>query len=45
MVAGDSVMKAARDWDLPRETATEQRELVEFTAELGFDTLVVTLVG
>lgn len=34
-------MKAAWDWDLPRNTPEEQRSLVEFAAELGFDTLVV----
>lgn len=34
-------MKAAWDWHLPRATAAEQRALVAFTYELGFDTLIV----
>jgi hypothetical protein len=34
-------MRAAWDWDLPRETDAEERELVSFAAELGFDTLIV----
>jgi len=34
-------MKAAWDWALPRETDEHERELVEFAADLGFDTLVV----
>lgn len=34
-------MKAAWDWGLPRETETDERAIVEFAAELGFDTLVV----
>ena len=34
-------MKAAWDWHLPRETPAEQRELVEFVADCGFDTLIV----
>lgn len=34
-------MKAAWDWELPRETAEEERALVEFAADLGFDTLIV----
>ena len=34
-------MRAAWDWDLPRETAADQRRLVETAAGLGFDTLVV----
>lgn len=33
-------MRAAWDWDLPRETDVEQRQLVETAAGLGFDTLV-----
>lgn len=34
-------MKAAWDWHLPVETATQQREIVEFASDLGFDTLIV----
>lgn len=34
-------MKAAWDWDLPRESDEEEQSLVEFAAELGFDTLIV----
>lgn len=34
-------MKAAWDWHLPRTTEAEQRALVAFTHELGFDTLIV----
>ncbi len=34
-------MKAAWDWHLPRQTETEQRALVAFSAEMGFDTLIV----
>ena len=34
-------MIAAWDWDLPRETSSQQRDLVEFAADCGFDTLVV----
>lgn len=34
-------MKAAWDWHLPRTTEAEQRALVAFTYELGFDTLIV----
>lgn len=34
-------MKAAWDWHLPRETDAQARAVVEFAAELGFDTLVV----
>ncbi len=34
-------MKAAWDWHLPRETDEQAREMLEFAAELGFDTLVV----
>ena len=34
-------MKAAWDWHLPRETDEQARELIEFAAELGFDTLVI----
>lgn len=34
-------MKAAWDWALPRETPTEERELAEFAADCGFDTLIV----
>ncbi len=34
-------MKAAWDWHLPRETETEQRELVEFVDGCGFDTLII----
>ena len=34
-------MKAAWDWHLPVETETQQREIVEFASDLGFDTLIV----
>jgi len=34
-------VKAAWDWALPRDTETEQRAVVEFADELGFDTLIV----
>jgi hypothetical protein len=34
-------MKAAWDWHLPVETEVQQREIVEFARELGFDTLIV----
>ena len=34
-------MKAAWDWHLPMETEAEQRAVVEFAHELGFDTLIV----
>ncbi len=34
-------MKAAWDWHLPVETAAQQRTIVEFTHDLGFDTLIV----
>jgi len=34
-------MQAAWDWALPRETPAEQRALVAFAADCGFDTLVV----
>ncbi|MDA0749016.1 MAG: hypothetical protein O2954_21055 [bacterium] len=34
-------MKAAWDWHLPTETEAQQREVVEFAAELGFDTLII----
>ena len=34
-------MKAAWDWSLPTDTKEDQIALVEFTADLGFDTLVV----
>ena len=34
-------MKAAWDWHLPVETETQQREIVEFACDLGFDTLIV----
>ena len=34
-------MRAAWDWDLPVETTTQQREIVEIASEIGFDTLIV----
>ena len=34
-------MKAAWDWHLPVETGSQQREIVEFACDLGFDTLIV----
>lgn len=34
-------MKAAWDWSLPTETDDEQKAVVEFAADLGFDTLVI----
>jgi len=34
-------MKAAWDWHLPVETGSQQREIVEFADDLGFDTLIV----
>ena len=34
-------MKAAWDWHLPVRTAAQQREIVEFARDLGFDTLIV----
>lgn len=34
-------MKAAWDWELPRNTAEQEVELVEFAENLGFDTLIV----
>ena len=34
-------MKAAWDWHLPVETEAQQREIVEFASDLGFDTLIV----
>ncbi|MDE3000162.1 MAG: hypothetical protein OXU79_13885 [Gemmatimonadota bacterium] len=34
-------MKAAWDWHLPVETGPQQREIVEFASDLGFDTLIV----
>lgn len=37
----DEATKIAWDWHVPRSTAEERRELVDFTADLGFDTLVV----
>ncbi|WP_435320901.1 hypothetical protein [Haloarchaeobius sp. TZWSO28] len=37
-------MLAAWDRHLPRETPTEQRELVDYAADCGFDTLIVPQV-
>ncbi len=34
-------MKAAWDWHMPRTNRTEEQELVDFAADLGFDTLVL----
>ena len=34
-------MKAAWDWHLPRKTTEEERALVAFACELGFDTLII----
>jgi hypothetical protein len=34
-------MKAAWDWHLPTDTKGDQEAIVEFAADLGFDTLVV----
>lgn len=34
-------MRAAWDWDLPRETPAQERALVGFAADCGFDTLIV----
>ena len=34
-------MRAAWDWSLPRETETQERRLVDFAADCGFDTLIV----
>lgn len=34
-------MKAAWDWELLRDTAEQEEELVEFAADLGFDAVVV----
>lgn len=34
-------MKAAWDWHLPRETDADERALVDFAADCGFDTLIV----
>lgn len=34
-------MRAAWDWDLSRETAAQERDLVGFAADCGFDTLIV----
>ena len=33
-------MKAAWDWHMPRKSEAEQRELVRFAHELGFNTLI-----
>ncbi|MEM7134278.1 MAG: hypothetical protein AAF702_48860 [Chloroflexota bacterium] len=34
-------MKAAWDWHLPRTTREEEQQLIAFTCELGFDTLII----
>ena len=34
-------MKAAWDWHIPRENTDDERRLVEFVGDLGFDTLVI----